>query len=251
MTDLELKQALLTYTQPAAESQSAVKRRVMANLPTHPRWAVPALAAACAALALGLFALTPPGAAAAAVLQESAAALWAHLFPPKAVTVPLEGPEEILHHPQVEEPTQAHPGFTIYVDEQTYQVVEEETGDTVIRPLPDYDPTASGLPPCQLRITHHPDLTPADALEHLRTQLETDVGATTSTTEPDHPQSLHASAGTAWDSVIADGWIVPDSRDGSFVLRADYFLEAAEGHGARLAAAAATFQVLDGPAPDS
>ncbi len=251
MTDLELKQALLTYTQPAADAQGAVKQRVMANLPTRPRWALPALAAACAALALGLFALTPPGAAAAAALREGAATLWAHLFPPKAITVPLEGPEEILHQPQVEEPTQAHPGFNLYVDEQTYQVVEEASGDTLVRPLPDYDPAASGLPPCQLRITHHPDLTPADALDHLRTQLETEVGETTSTAEPDQPQSLHASAGTTWDSVAADGWVVPDGRGGSFVLRADYFLEAAEGHGARLAAAATTFQVLDGPAPES
>ncbi len=52
--------------------------------------------------------------------------------------------------------------------------------------------------------------------------------------------------GAAWDSPVERLYFVADGQMGTYQLAARYFLEAEEGHGARLAAMADTFEVVSG-----
>ena len=106
------------------------------------RHAFRGLAAALAIVLLGaLFFQTAPGAAAAEYVAEKVSSLIQTLFPPKEMSVIVEGTEvegqyaAVGQEPEADETEgEAVPGFAIYIDTESYTMTEEN-GVTLIRPI--------------------------------------------------------------------------------------------------------------------
>lgn len=154
MTDRELKEALMRYTQPGADQLETVRANVLNSLaqeaPAKPQRRKKSrrhsagfrLVVAAAVIVLCvLFVQTPPGAAAVEIIREQVVSLIETLFPPKEITVMPEGePEALPHAAQGKEPApepdaKPVPGFAIYIDPERY-VMTEEDGVSYIRPIP-------------------------------------------------------------------------------------------------------------------
>ena len=245
MTDHELEMMLQSYTQSAADRQKEVRAHVLEALPeitprkTH--IGGQALAAAAVLIFLcALFVQTPPGTAMAATARETVAGLIQTLFPPKAAEVTLEGESEqasLTAHGQ--EPNEATPGFAIYVDEDRYQVIVE-SNNTFIRPL-----AATGLV-CEMEISHLPSTTPKSGIEAAQTQLAENFETISDISESNTPNgwTFCASGGTAWDSPQEEVYFTSDGAKGCYQISLRYFLEAAEGHGARFRTMLETFTIV-------
>ena len=288
MREQQWKEILTAYTQPGADREEEVRERVMAALPRRRgrRWQWVLAVAASLALAVSLLGFTPQGQALAASVGRRAAELWNELFPPKEITVELEGmEEEIPHTPHApeEEPEQAE--FVIYVDESRY-VFTQGDGISYIRPIPvtytredainslgalleglspeeqetmiqerieEWTDWQADLPPCEIRIVRQPDLSPKEAAEAAREALEATFASVSPLEETERGWQLWATEeNVQWDSPVEDVTVVADGQGGSWVLTARYFLEATEGHGTRFAAMIDTFEVLPQgePTPD-
>lgn len=146
----------------------------------------------------------------------------------------------------------ASPPFSIYYSEDDYYVYQP-VGSYFIRPLN----AIEGLPLCQLEIAHYPDATVEeaaairqrhDALYYETVTLAGSDSADPAVAFPDSaaPLCLQASDGTDWDDGQSDTWFIEDGRGGVFALSSQYFLEAAEGFGARFYDMICTFRVEDG-----
>ena len=132
-------------------------------------------------------------------------------------------------------------GFILYVDEETYRQVTKD-GIYTVEPLVNM----GNLPTCSLEISHQADITlPDAALLAAETLAET----YTAVSEPRETSAenrllVTASNGTTWDAEQVDVYLVDDRQGGVFILVSRYFLEAAEGHGARFSDMIATFEVV-------
>lgn len=172
----------------------------------------------------------------------------------------------------------AVPGFAVYYDTGRYTMTEEN-GVTYLRPIPvlptrqevrdqnaallegltDAEAEAeidrilaereafyAALPACELEIRHLAEVAPETAAQAAQEELTADGMTVTEPERCTQPEglSLTASAGDSWDSAQAAVWLVGDGSGGTFRLTARYYLEAAEGHGARFAAMVQTFAVV-------
>ena len=68
---------------------------------------------------------------------------------------------------------------------------------------------------------------------------------TEAVTEPLEGYNLHGISGSEWDSPVTNVYVVDNQNDGSFVITEKYFLEAAEGHGARFYAMLQEFEIME------
>ena len=131
--------------------------------------------------------------------------------------------------------------FILYVDQKNYCQVTEN-GVCTIEPLANM----GDLPTCSLEISRQPDISLEDAAA-----LAAETLAETYATVSD-PQDaaitegllVTGSNGTAWDAEQAEVYLVDDRQGGVFILMSRYFLEAAEGHGARFSDMISTFEVV-------
>lgn len=173
------------------------------------------------------------------------------MFPKKDIDISIEGEtENIPHAPGGQEPSSQPdqpdviPGFVIYYDTERY-VMTEEDGVTYIRfELPEE------YPPCEMEIRHVPNTTTAAAAESARTAALADSRWQTVSeiSSVEKPEGLHFSvcSGMQWDSAWENVYFVSDGQNGCFCIISRYFVEAAEGHGARFAAMLQTFEVVAG-----
>lgn len=273
MTSLELLDILGgvkgSYILQAQEQRSG--RRKRAALPYLRQIA----AIAALILILTAFTHTTPGAAAVEYVKEKISGLIETLFPPKKMTIFLEGMEyegdyaaDGLEPGSIED---AKPGFAIYYDVDHYTMVTE--GDTTyIRPYQKpltrkeiltlyadefaylteaeqeqqiaalMEPqTETTLPACEIEILHL-DLPCEQAAAQARALREGQWEITETTSE--NRITLFMLSGHAWDSPVEDWDFFPDGQGGCFRIIRRYFLEATEGHGTRMAAIVNTFTVL-------
>ena len=141
MTDHELEIMLQSYTQSAADRHEEVGGYLLKTLPQKLPCKIQLFRRAPTAAAVpvtlyALFVQTPPATAMAAAVQATVTELIQLLFPPQTIEATLEGiSEEIPHAAYGRVPEAAEPGFAIYVDDERYQVIEEN-GSTFIRPVP-------------------------------------------------------------------------------------------------------------------
>lgn len=233
-------------------------------------------------LGTALFAQTAPGAVAAAFAREQIGNLIEMLFPPKEVTIPLEGvPEQETFIAAGQEPGQDDPassGFAVYYDPDRYEMTDEN-GATYIRAisvlptreelcennaalletltgdareqkidelLAQQEAFYAALPKCELEILHVPDTSPDVTAAVVRLEKQEQWAAVS---EIEHYEPLacamfHVSDGGAWDSPLEDLYFVDDGQTGTYQLTVRCFVEAAEGHGVRLTAILDTFEVL-------
>ncbi len=135
----------------------------------------------------------------------------------------------------------AVPDFILYVNPERYRTVQAD-GVYTVEPLS----SPEGLPACDLRITHLANTSLSAAAETAAAELAATYASVSQITASPRAEGLlcTGSDGTAWDDAQAEVHLVDDGQGGVFRLTARYFLEAAEGHGARFADMIATFQVL-------
>lgn len=232
-------------------------------------------------LGMALFTQTAPGAAAMDLVREQAAGLLEALFPPKELTVTVEGsPEQETYIPggQEPQPEEAAPGFALYYDPDIYAMTEEN-GAFYIRAIP-VTPTrealraanaallegmtedevqreldrlleqqtafSAALPKCELEVRHVPDAAPEETADAVRLDMR-QCWASVSQPELYEPLTcvmFRADGGTAWDSPVERLYFVEDGQGGTYQLTVRYFAEAEEGHGTRLTAILNTFEVI-------
>ncbi|WP_416143899.1 hypothetical protein [Planococcus koreensis] len=137
--------------------------------------------------------------------------------------------------------------YIIYIDEERYKMVagQEADPDMIIpkEALPE------GYPEVSMAILHTPDIAPADRAVELAEHLKSvfpDLKETEKVEEPVEGFLLHgiANGGQEWDDPVINAYVVSDGQQGSFTLSEKYFLEAAEGHGARFYSMAQEFMAI-------
>ncbi len=238
--------------------------------------------AAIIALGLLLFFQTAPGSAAAEFIKEQVESLIQTLFPPKNMTVILEGtPVEGTYLAGGQEPEQngsdetALPGFAIYYDPENYAMEQTDgvwriypvtTRESVLtyyheelqglseaereariqRIILEAEQQEAELPKCELEIRHLPGIDPETA---ARGEWESALPRwdTVSEIKPnDAPEGFwfHVCAPMAWDAETADLIFTSDGQQGTYRLTLRYFMEATEGHGMRLWTMAHTFELI-------
>lgn len=138
--------------------------------------------------------------------------------------------------------------FRIWINREIYYSYEQD-GVYVIRPRQEPELPGEALPPCRLEITHLPDTSVRQAALLVRERLTGEYEQVEELPGPPNgwfrvgqgEAYLSASDGAEWNDAQGEVWIQSDGENGSFVLESSYFLEAAEGHGARFADMMALF----------
>ena len=227
-------------------------------------------------LMLTVFLNTAPGVAAVEYVKEKVTSLIEALFPPKKMTINVEGMEYEGDYaaegvePEVTAET-PQPGFAIYYDVDSY-TMEKEGDITYIRPylkpmtreevLEIYgdflsslseeeqeqqiaslmNPQAApALPNCEIEIIHL-DIPYAQTASQERAELEGQWEITEAVAG--NRITFSMCNGQEWDSPIEVRDYISDEQGGCFRITSRYYLEAAEGHGVRFAAIVNTFAVI-------
>lgn len=227
-------------------------------------------------LTFTFFLNTEPGAAAVEYVKEKVSSLIEILFPPKTMTIIVEGAElEGNYTADGTEPgadtETAWPGFAIYYDTDSY-IMEKEGDVTYIRPdfksmtrdkimevYGDYLALLSeekrereiarlmelqldtSLPECEIEIVHL-DISYEQAASQERMELEKQWEINEYTDRGRITFCMHN--GVEWNSPLEDRYYISDEQSGSFRVICRYYMEAAEGVGVRFAAFVGTFTVI-------
>ena len=171
-----------------------------------------------------------------------------HMFPPKDLLVAPEGAAGGIQHTALgKEPAGEIPGFVIYVDTERYDTAEE-SGRFYIRPAGVGE--RSELV-CEMEIEAMPDITREEAAQTLRARLcrEQETGNWDSVSDISRDRDIErlhflVSEGTAWDSAQEEHYFYEMGGQGTYHIVLRYFLEAAEGNGARFHAMLDTFSCV-------
>lgn len=164
-----------------------------------------------------------------------------HLFSPKKeVTQSIEGQDEQI---EVTRNEGTNVDYVIYVDEDRYKMMKGEQEDviTTIEPLPD------PYPPVSLSIKQIKKQEPKDVVEVLEETLKQNfpqLHEVEHVTKPVEGYLLHGVEGNEATSKVVHAYVVSNQNGGSFILQQNYFLEAAEGHGARFYHMLESFKVI-------
>lgn len=210
---------------------------------SYARW----IAAAIAIVAVATFSFTTPGVAAAEKVKQAATSVIQTLFPPKDGPISVEGEIEIKHQEAAGQEAQLAPdgsvktpGFAIYYDTEIY-TKSEENGITYIKAERDDE-----LPPCEAEIKHVA-LAPKAAAQNVAKEMQGEYANIEKTEALENKDGVgfRFSDGDKWNSACGYVYFISDGKDGCFQITAKYFVEAAEGHGARLAQMADSFKVID------
>jgi hypothetical protein len=207
-----------------------------------------AVIAAC--LCLIIFACTPVGRTLAVEAREGLYSIWERLFPPKEVSVSLEGEQETsvyVPYIEIEEENirqEETPEFVIYIDDELYETDEE--GDTlIIRPKGSLE--NSGLSECSIKITKRSGISLEDATKQMQEELSENYALHSEPETSTQPKGNYftASNGTSWDDEQVEVYLVDDEQGNVFVIFERYFMEATEGHGSRFKAMIQTFELVN------
>lgn len=206
---------------------------------------------AAAAVAVAVFLSLPTGTALMKDIKD-----W--FAPEKKVEISIEGQTEETNQKlhQGGQNEQGHGGdsgaakkesseYVIYYDQDRYKLVEGQDQDVITtkEPLPERYPEVS------LTIKQYPEAAPPDLAAELERQIKGEYAAARpmeQVTAPVAGYRIHALNGQEWNSEVTTVYILSNGKQGSFVLTEKYFLEAAEGHGARFEQMLKEFRVLDG-----
>lgn len=134
--------------------------------------------------------------------------------------------------------------YIIYIDEERYKLVEGEESDIITT----REPLEERYPEVSMEIKQFTDITPQEMVSTLETELTsayTKVTGIESVTKPLEGFKLHGISGSEWDSPVTNVYVIDNKNGGSFVITEKYFLEAAEGHGARFYAMLQEFEIVE------
>ncbi len=234
MTEMELLK-VIGYAQDVhiLDAEEPIKKRKVISFPKPLIRTIAAILTVV--LAVGLFLKTPMGVAVAEAAKDQFGWFLDLLFPPKDEVVYVEGFPETIHvQAKGREPEEKQPGFSIYVDTESYAMTEEN-GSWFVRPIA----ANPELPPIEMQITEVLDKHPLEAAEETRAQMEGNWEALSNirTYWLDNKAevlAITASKGMQWDSAQEDHQFIDNLRGGSYHVVIRYFMEASEGAGVRL-----------------
>ncbi|AKL97260.1 hypothetical protein CACET_c38320 [Clostridium aceticum] len=191
-------------------------------------WGVGTIAAA---LAIMFLAGTAPGHATIDRIKE--------LFTPEKVIVEeIEGMEEqsdvTLQRSKL--------GYVIYFDEERFALETIDGKDKIApREQADY------VPEVFMEIQHVEGRDVKSLVPEIQKSLEEEYGVSISREEVASPVEgtvLHGTEGRKWDDIVVRCYLVDDTQGGTFVIKQQYFLEAAEGFGHRFNNMLKEFQII-------
>lgn len=177
--------------------------------------------------------------------KEEKAPLKENFEEEKEVVVQIEGTEEkVLMHLNKGKDCD----YIIYIDEERYKMVSGE-GDkpdaiTTKEELPENFPEVS------MTIEHVPDTAPEVLVEEFEAELKAefpDLQEVEQVAKPVQGYQLHgiANGGQQGNDPVVHAYVISNGQSGSFVITERYFLEAAEGHGARFYAMLTEFHIVE------
>lgn len=239
--DQRLIDSLWKNTDQSLENKEAIWHQIEARLgmkekpPKAPKknrgvwWITGSVAAA---IVLAILAMTDTGQALANTIKEFFA-------PEKKVVEEIEGtPEEkevILHEKA---------GYIIYIDEERYRLVKENGIDKIVTK----EPLGDGYPEVAMEISQVPNEAPEKLASKMKKELEKDyatVKEITAVSDPVDGLLISAIDGQEWNSPVTQVYLISNQKGGTFVIRQKYFLEAAEGHGARFYHMLKEFRIVE------
>lgn len=160
-----------------------------------------------------------------------------------------ENPEETS-----EEVTEGQVSYAMYVDTERYEVNKEANAD-IISPK-DYP---ADYPPVDMQISQVPDISVEDMAASIYSELtaEYDNVLDIESAEFAHAGGLRLYAINGdlngdkdnmpqWDDAVMKVYVLDNTAGGVFVVKMRYFIEAEEGHGARLEAMLSEFEIIPG-----
>lgn len=248
-TEGQLKKALMDHTDDSLKMKEEIWNRLDEELfneePSQPRKvkkmkrrALPLLIAAAAVILLVFSFQTDTGMA----LIDRVKELFA---PEKEVIQSIEGQEEETNV-QLNEGKDAD--YVIYIDEERYKMIHGEGDEADV--ITTKEPLPERYPEVTMTIEQVPDTAPDTLVDEIEKQLKAefpDLRAVEQVTEPVEGYQLHgiANGGMQWDDPVVHAYVISNGQTGSFVITERYFLEAAEGHGARFYAMLQEFHIVE------
>lgn len=236
------------------------------------------VAAACILVLFMRF--VPAGQVMAAQIREQVERLLEELFPPKDLSMIVEGiKENNTHEVYGELPEEAQEaGFAIYVDMDSYErtqeadchiirgkriiytredairdnavlladLSEEEKEQKIQEIVEQTQAFYDNFPIDEIRITQKQAVSVEDAAGKMKQELAQHYADVSDIIVSELPQGLYlrAEEGTAGDCEVKEVYFVDNGLGGVFVITASYILEAEEGTGARFHSMIETFKVL-------
>jgi hypothetical protein len=187
-----------------------------------------------AALLIGIFTTsTDTGQAFVSNIKE-------YFAPEKQVVEDIEG------MPEEKEVTlqEGKAGYIIYLDEERYTLVHDGEIDKIVTKVP----LDEKYPEVSMTIKQIEDKNPAQLAEEISAELKQSfetVKEIETVSDPVEGLLVSAINGSEWDSRVTQVYIISNEKEGSFVIQQNYFLEAAEGHGARFYHMLKEFQIVE------
>lgn len=179
------------------------------------------IGAVAAAMVFMLSTFTQPGQAALEKLKQ-------YFEPEKIVKYEVEGDKENIDSRL----QQGALGYVMYYDQERYKVVEDGQVDRYVM-----KEASEGIPEVYMEVSQDIKSTPVELAAKLEAELKADfskVDSPKEVTDPLEALYIHAiDVGTKWDDPVINYYLIDNTKGGSFVIKTKYFLEAAEGHGAR------------------
>lgn len=213
-------------------SENPLKRREIKKLKKR-KFAIPLIITVAAGLLIALSLQTDTGEAFVKGIKDM-------FVPEKEVIQSIEGQDEETKV-QLNEGTDSE--YVIYVDEERYKMINGEESDLIMTK----DPLPENYPDVSMEIKQVPDIKPEVLVEQYEAELKKDfpeLRAIEEVTEPVTGYLLHGINGNKSDSVVVHAYVISNGKEGSFIITEYYFLEAAEGHGARFHRMLETFEVV-------
>lgn len=133
--------------------------------------------------------------------------------------------------------------YVIYIDEERYVLERTGEGDRIVP----REPLGDAYPEVSMTIRQEKELSPEEALAKVQRENgeQYQWRDITPVAEPVQGWVLHGISGHSWDSKVLRAYAVDNGQGGSFVIEQRYFLEAAEGHGARMDHMLREFQIVE------
>jgi hypothetical protein len=161
--------------------------------------------------------------------------------PEKEIIQSIEGQDEATNV-NLNEGTNSE--YIVYVDETRYKMSKGEEADiiTTIEPLPEKYPEVT------MKIKQVTNEKPEDLVGKIEAELKKDfpeLRMVETVTEPVEGYWLHGTTGSQWDSKVVTAYVISNGKEGSFIITENYFLEAAEGHGARFHHMLESFEIIE------
>lgn len=153
--------------------------------------------------------------------------------PEKKVVEQIEGSTEETNMQLHENESSAalESDYAIYVDQDRYTVTKANGVQRIEAKID------GNYPEVYMEISQVKDRKPEEIAKELRAQLAAqydDVTEVSEVTDPVKGYSFRALAGKEWNSEKIVYYVMSNELQGSFVIKQAYFLEASEGHGARM-----------------